>query len=595
MSELEARFRVRLEGGDELEKFMKKGQRDAEEFKRAVSAAFRDTGKEIGAFALSTGKSLASLALGDIGIASQAKKVLDFRNSVAQLSVTAGYGADKMGELRDQIHAVAIASNQMQGDVEQAMEAFVARTGDIKTARDNMEMYGKVATATGASIKDVALVGVELSSKLGIKDPAKQREALAILTAQGKAGAVEIRDLAMKAPALFSAASSRFGVEGIEGLRGTGALAQVYAHAYGGKATAGMAVTAINQTFTDMFRRKKEIDKLVGHNTKGQDPYEVMKQMTVATGGDMEKLLKNRKFGFLSPTSLMGFGELAKEYRNTGGFKSFDDFKNVSGDFGAVEKDFGTMRGTGAAALKASQISVNASADKNLGDKFDDLAQHADKLAKVFDWATQHLSLTAAALVTGMLAKNLGAGLLNAAVMGRAAQAGASAAAAGANTGAMSAAASFAQIAGPLFAAIAGAAIGAAIDKETGASSWLAKKAGEVLQPSRVVDDYVAHTETDQKNKKIYNRRAAVALSYTQGEGPLLLPSGKGLQAADKIESLLRDLKVVNETAKNINLHITVSRDDIEYLPGGTGTRSPSVKVHRGATTPVMLELGDGQ
>jgi hypothetical protein len=371
-----------------------------------------ETGKQIAGFALATGKSLASLALGDVGIASTAKRVLEFRDSLMDLAIQANLSDSELGGLTTQIHAVSKASNQMQGDVTEALGAFVAKTGDMKSARENLALFGKVATATGAAMKDVALVGVELKDKLKLK-PEEMTQAFSILTAQGRGGAIEIKDMASKAPKIFSAAASMFGVGGIEGLKGTGALAQVFAKGFGGTGAPASIATSINSTFMDIQKAQSMIEK-TGIKVKGRDPYEVIKDLIRVTGGDTQQLLKFGGHGIFESRSMQGINVLAREFRDTKGFATFDRFKNMDGvNFDA---EVSRRMSTGASKLKATQISVAASADKNLGDKFDLLASKADKLAKGFDWITSHLLMSGAGAATGLamwnVAKNVVPSLL---------------------------------------------------------------------------------------------------------------------------------------------------------------------------------------
>lgn len=593
MSELEARFRVRLEGMDDFSSKLKRGERDAKEFQKAVAGAFKDSAKEIAGFAASTAKSLASLALGNVGIAAQAKNVLAFRDSVAQLTVTAGLGADKMAELRDEIHKVSKSSNQMQDDVAEALSAFVERTGDIDTARKNLELYGKVATATGASIKDVAYVGVELSQKLGIKDPEQQRKALAILTGQGKMGAVEIRDLATKAPAMFSAAAGMFDVGGIEGLRGTGAMAQVFARAFGGKATAGMTSTAVRQMFTDMTRRKEMIDFTLGKDTRGQDPYETVKQLIVATGGDAQALLKNHGEGIFTPTALAGVRVMAKAWRDkkkqmgsafdpkTMGFEDFDRFKNVSDDFGMIDKDFAIRRGTGQAALNASHISIAESSDKNLGGAFDWLAHRAHFLSDAFDLATKNIGATAAIFAAAILGKNLGGAMLNMGIRGvglgiTPVHIASASPGVGLGAGAAGSANSFGSRAAAAFGVIAavgiGYEVGRILDAKFGISTKAAKVAGAITGQNTTdvleADDKGRYAARD-RNKAAYGERNA-RIRYYEGQG---MEHGAAIAAADAIAKAIRDMTVTH--------NVTINGDSAKGETEG-GTRSPEVRVRRG-------------
>lgn len=549
---------------DDLSSKLKKGERDVKEFQRALIGGFKEAGAAIAGFAAQTAKSLASLALGDIGIASQAKKVLAFRDSVAQLTITAGKGADYMAGLKDEIHAVSRASNQMQDDVAEALSAFTAKTGDIETARRNLQMYGDVATATGASIKDVALVGAELSSKLGIKDAKEQKQALTILTMQGKAGAVEIRDLAMKAPTIFSAASSKFGVGGLQGLRETGALAQVFAAAHGGNITAGMTATNMTQMFTDIQRGRGRIKAILGHDTKGMGPYEILQELIKKTGGDTEKMLRSGKHGVWTPTSLAGIGVMAQEFKKTGGFGTFDKYKNVSDDFAQIQADKALRMSTGQSKLTASQISIAESSDKNLGDSFDKLADRAHHLSDAFDFATRHMGATAAVAGLGVVGAKVGGAGLSFMVMKGLNNAATGAASSAASAAIPAAATTFATLAAPLFAGMAGLAIGTILDQVFGISDGVSKSLvdNKNAQAERAADD------------RLGVRGRGVKYFETLGQN-----RGQAMKSQLDVEGVEKIFERLNKQVNQINVKIV--NDRIESVESN-GTRTEASLIRRG-------------
>ncbi len=408
--ELEARFRVRLEGKDELSDFFSKADKGAGSFAQNVGKAFSQAGAHMSAFANVAKGVMGSFAGGafNASIATNARGVLQFRDAVTSLSVSAGLGKDKIEGLRSEIQGVAAASNQMQDDVTASLRAFVEKTGDIETARKNLELYGKVATATGASMADVARVGVELSDKFGIKS---QAGAFAILSAQSKAGAVEIRDLATKAPRMFAAAA-QFGVKGEEGLRGTGALAQVFAKGFGGDATSANVATSMENTFNDLLKAQGRL-KRAGIIVKGRDPYEVIKDIIRKTGGDPEQLLKHDGGGAFDIRAMRGIGVLAREYRETGGFATFDKFKNIKG--ADINEDYATMASTGEAKVRAADQKFKALADKYLGGIAEFGASHVGELNMLATGAgIAGKGMSAIGSVFGMLGGKSGKGIAGA-------------------------------------------------------------------------------------------------------------------------------------------------------------------------------------
>lgn len=507
--------------------------------------------------------------------------MLAFRDSVAALAVMAGKGEEAVGGLREQIHKVSLASVQMQTDVTEALAAFVEKTGNIEVARKNLELYGKVATATGASMKDVALVGAELADKLKITDRGQQGLAFGILAAQSKAGAVEIRDLATKAPKIFSSASAMFGVEAIEGLRGTGALAQVYAKAYGGTGTSANIATSIQNTFTDIIKNRDRVERTIGHSIKGEDPYEIIKELVRATGGDTEKLIKHGKTGVFNIQALRGINILADEYRRTGKFGTFDTFKNVTGGEALIDRDFAIRANTGQAKLNAAQAATFKSSDVNLGDKFDALANHAGKLAAAFDWATRNLALTASALTVGLLGKSMAGSVLGSALRGgplgvqhvyiAGAAPGVGLGAGNAQQFGNKAAAAF----GVLAAASIGYAIGTILEQKFGISGKVAKVAGDITGQStgRLLDEQDASNAQAKKLSAAKAERDA-RVKYYESKG---MSHGEAVASADSIAEAIRQMKLA---AININID-----SDGKATAESEGTRNPTVMVRRGKMT----------
>lgn len=546
---------------DELSSKLKKGERDVKEFQKAVVGAFKDSAKEIAGFAFSTGKSLASLATGNIGIANQAKRVLEFRDSVAALAVMAGKGEESLGGLRDQIHAVSKSSVQMQDDVTAALAAFVEKTGDIETARKNLELYGKVATATGASIKDIALVGVELSDKLGIKD---QGQSLAILAALSKSGAIELSDLATKGPKLLAAAASA-GAKDELGLRKTGALAQVYARGFGGTGSAASVTTAAERTFSDLSTHGKAL-RALGVDGRG-DKFEVLKEVIRRTGGDDTALRKI--FGVIA---MRGVNVMAREFKDTGGFGTFDRFQSIAPPTGMIDQDFKLRAGTGAAKLRASQNAIFASSDQNLGDSFERLARHADKLAGAFDFATRHLALTAGVLGISVVGKNVGSSLLGVALRGGhigVQQVYVTGAAPGAISGGPGAAGAAGTVMGRAFSAVAAAGIGYTI--------------GTIIDQAFGISSGVSKSLVDNKNRQIEAAAdgklgvRARGVKHYEGQGlshgAAIRMQYEGVEAAQKI------LDRLNSQVNQVN--VTIVNDRVANVESN-GTRSEASVIRRG-------------
>lgn len=370
--EFTLKFKAEIEGREDIARFFDQSGRDADRFSARLQGSLRGASQAISAFASKAGSELQAFAGRELGgsLGSNARGVLQLRDAISALAVSSGRGGEIVGSLKEQIQKTATAANQLQGNVTEALQAFVEKTGDLDTARKNIELYGKAATATGAAVKDLALVGVELSDKLGIKN---QASSFAILATQAKAGAIELKDLATKGPRIFSVAASA-GATGERGLREAGALAQVYAKAFGGSGTAASVATAIENTFSEILKKSAKLEA-VGVKVQGRDQFEVLKDIVRATGGDKQKLLE--VFG---QRSIRGVDVLAREFRQTGGFGTFDKFRDVTADPDVLARDFATRNATGEAKLRAAQVSRQRFFDRYLGGIAEFGAEHANEL-----------------------------------------------------------------------------------------------------------------------------------------------------------------------------------------------------------------------
>jgi ethanolamine utilization microcompartment shell protein EutS len=355
--DFELRFRVSLGGKDEVTDFFDKSEKSAARFQSSL----KSLGSAMSTFANKAGSQFQAFAGKELGgsFGSQARGVLQLRDAINQLAVSSGKGGEIVGGLKDQIQSVSVASNQMQTDVTEALQAFVEKTGDLDTARKNIELYGKAATATSAALADISRVGVELSDKLGIKE---QANAFAILATQSKQGAIELKDLATKGPRIFAAAASA-GATGELGLREAGALAQTYAKAFGGIGSAASVATAVENTFSGIAKKRSRLEgagiKFTDAEGKERDRFDVLFDIIRATKGDETKLRE-----VFTQQGMRGVMVLANEFKKTGGFGTFERFRDVRPDAGVLDRDFATRSSTGMAKLKAEEIRRAAFADR---------------------------------------------------------------------------------------------------------------------------------------------------------------------------------------------------------------------------------------
>lgn len=364
---LEAKARVSLENKNELESFFVRSESSAKRFATGVTNELRTAGRELSNFASMTARSLAAIGGfgAGVGIAAQAKDVLELRDAVAGLASVGGLADDQLGGMREQINATAIATKQLQGNLGEALNEFVARTGDIEEGRKQLELWGRVATATRSQAKEIAVVGGEFG-KLGIKS---QAEAFAVLAKQSDVGSVELKDLVSQGPRLFSAFQLG-GLSGIEGLRRGGAFTQIAQKATG---SVERTSTAVEAAFRDVALHQQQlhesgIDVFDQKTGASKDRIGVILDIIRKSKGD-ERILR-RIFGEEGIRAVL---PLAAEFRQTGGFATFEQFANVKADSSVIDRKFALNSSTGIAKLRDARIRALAGADSGFGDTIESL------------------------------------------------------------------------------------------------------------------------------------------------------------------------------------------------------------------------------
>lgn len=379
--ELVGKFRVQLEGKDELNNFFDNGSKSAEKFSANLRKNLATAGGYLSSFAGKAKSELSAFAGKELGgsLGSQARGVLQLRDAINKLAVSAGGGNEMVGSLKDQIQAVSVASNQLQGDVTDALSAFVERTGDIETARKNIELYARTATAASASLADVAMVGESLASKFNIKGD--QTKALAILMQQAKQGSIELRDVATHGGSIMVAArAAGIGGKGHEeqGVREIGGFMQAVAAGGKGrdKVTAADAAVMVQNLFSQVRQKASKIEDL-GVKVAGRDYIDVVKDIITKTNGDPAVLGAI----FKEQRSFRAISALATQYTDAGGkFTKLDSLINVKPPADLLTHDFNARTSTGEAKLKAAQIALQKFADKYLGSVAEFAAAHAQEL-----------------------------------------------------------------------------------------------------------------------------------------------------------------------------------------------------------------------
>lgn len=191
------------------------------------------------------------LTLGAAGIGaaltSATKDALRFDEALTTLDINSASAMGTIDKVRERILALSKATGVSKESILEGAASFVALTGDGKAASKSMETFARVQLATAASMADIAGAAAALNQQFGIM-PEDFEKAFSILVAGGKAGAVELRDMAQFSAELAAQFKTFTGGTGVGGLADMSAAFQIAAQNFGGKAAE--TATGLKRLFT---------------------------------------------------------------------------------------------------------------------------------------------------------------------------------------------------------------------------------------------------------------------------------------------------------------------------------------------------------
>jgi len=377
--------------GQSRKRFQKWGQGVKRDISNALRGGF-DTLKSIAGFG------------GIAGLVIATRDVLAFETRLTRLGIQAGRSGADMEDLRKRISSLSTATGQSASDILGGAEKFVALTGDFQTANELLDVFAKTATASGASLEDIGEAAAVLRTNFGLAGDEIQHS-FDILLAQGKAGAIELKDFA----GLIGALSPRFtgfAAKGTDALAEMGAVLEQLRVGFGSSSEAATGFESLMGAIVqnaDRFRR-------VGVNPfergpKGEkqlrDFSDIVFELLAKSKGDPEILQKvlGRK------EAVNAILQLAK-----GGRAEVEKLIALGKESNAVEKDAATFLDSKAGRIARAQESLKNTIN-------DTIAKHADSIAKAFEAIATAVKFivdhpVAAALALG--AVKFGPGLLGA-------------------------------------------------------------------------------------------------------------------------------------------------------------------------------------
>ncbi len=351
-------------------------RRVADRIKAERARSLGRLGGELKGMAIGGAAAAAALGIGLTGAG--VRESFGLQAAANRISINArksGEGFIDPTVLRKEFEATAIASNGTvkAEQVADAVQRYITMTGDVGTARKMQGTFATVSSATGADIGDIAETAASISQQFDIKTMDQFREALALLTMQGKEGAFELRDAASQYQRLAASAASFNIGTGVGAVRTLGGITQI---ARSGTGSPEQAATAVENLFTNLKLKSDDIERegvdVYTRNKRGEVtgtralPDIITDLITKTGGADID--VKNAKLSkFLGEQGIRSINPLIGAFT-----KTFQETKGSEGE-----------RVAAARAAVAGRLSTAINAPGSWGDVQQDALQaQKDSAAK---------------------------------------------------------------------------------------------------------------------------------------------------------------------------------------------------------------------
>ncbi|MBM3650952.1 MAG: phage tail tape measure protein, partial [Alphaproteobacteria bacterium] len=278
-----------------------------------------------------------------------------FEHALARFGTVANISGDALETVGRQVIGLSSITNQAAGDLLRGLEFLVGKGLDPAKASAAIGTIGRAATATGASIEDLAAASFALIDNLEVA-PEALPKALDMLAQAGKEGGFELRDMAREFPRL-TAGAAMLGLKGSEAVASLSAALQVALKGAADPAEAANNfanfIAKVTSPETVQRFRKFGIDieqeinaALVG----GVNPIERMIGLIQeASDGDQFKM--GELFGDMQ---VLNF--LKPMIRNMAEFRRIKEATGKAG--GVVDADFATMMATATEQARGFGIAI---------------------------------------------------------------------------------------------------------------------------------------------------------------------------------------------------------------------------------------------
>lgn len=321
----------------------KQAARDAVAARKQVLSAGRSV---LGTVKDGIGLGLGIQAAG--GITGMASDVLAYEKALVRLQITANVTPTAIRAYSKTIEEASLNTGINRNEILSAGSAYVALTGDMATATASTSTWAKIAAATGSTVSDIAQTAAAMSQQMGI-GPADMEATFSALAAQGKAGAIELKDLAGVMSQIAPMWALFKGGKGLQGVRELGAALQVVKRGFGGDA--GETVTGLQSLLVALTKNASRFRaagiKVFDVDKNGK---ETMKDVfSIVDAISRSSLIKHPDL----MEKAFGRVEAYRAYIQLSQNKDLlAKFVSDSEDAGLIQRDFATFQASSAAKIE---------------------------------------------------------------------------------------------------------------------------------------------------------------------------------------------------------------------------------------------------
>lgn len=334
------------------------------------------------------GKSLVSSALsigGGFDIAKTMRGTLDAERSAAQLSNSAHQegktGRMDPAEILRKATEVSLATGVDKNELIQGTQGFVAKSSDLPGGMANMEFFAKLAKGSGSKFGDITNAAGILRAQNTKLTEAEMQTTMLNIVEQGKAGAVEISDLARVAGKVTKTGAG-YSMNQTEAQRQLLGLSQIAMKTSG---SPDEAATVVSNFGDETYSKAKKLHAAGIQTTEAngflKDPAQIIQQVFEKTGGNLGSIMNlgygkrsMKLFESLAPTFREATDGLdpktsAKEKNRIGAeavLKQVTDLTGAKGSMESLEGDFKAVMASGAERFDMAMTRIKESVGAKL-------------------------------------------------------------------------------------------------------------------------------------------------------------------------------------------------------------------------------------